>query len=391
MESPNASQLPLSDVPDDSSHLAIKALKWFAVASCVYGLLVAVTSISTGFKLVSGGSENASYLLSYVSNPFTGLLIGTLVTALVQSSSTVTSVIVGLVAGGLPIEIAIPMIMGANIGTTVTNTFVSLGHITKRADFKRAFAAATVHDFFNLINVIIFLPIEIMFGFLQKISAILTQYVAGAFSIDLKSYGFVKTATKAPVKEAMSHLDHLSNTASGSIMIALGILFIILSITTLSWLLKQIMSDRAQNIFRKTVGKNPISAIGSGTALTVLVQSSSTTTSLAVPFAGQGVLTLKQVYPFTLGANIGTCVTALLAAITLSGSGALLGLQIALVHLIYNTLGVVIIYGIPLLRNIPLALAEKLASLAAHNRLYAAGYVFSIFFVLPSLVIVATQ
>ncbi|MEI5617209.1 thymidylate synthase, partial [Streptomyces brasiliscabiei] len=90
--------------------------------------------------------------------------------ALIQSSSTVTSIIVGLVAGGLPVELAIPMIMGANIGTTVTNTLVSLGHVRYKDEFKRAFASATIHDFFNLLAVAIFLPLEMAFGILEKIS-----------------------------------------------------------------------------------------------------------------------------------------------------------------------------------------------------------------------------
>lgn len=63
---------------------------------------------------------------------------------------------------------AIPMVMGANLGTTITNTIVSLGHIRDRGEFRRAFAAATVHDFFNLLAVFIFLPLELMFGLLQR-------------------------------------------------------------------------------------------------------------------------------------------------------------------------------------------------------------------------------
>lgn len=92
-----------------------------------------------------------------------GVILGTLSTALVQSSSTVTSVIVGLVAGGVPVSIAVPMIMGANMGTTITNTIVVLGDVKDGKTFNKAFRASTVHDFFNLYSIAIFLPIEAIF------------------------------------------------------------------------------------------------------------------------------------------------------------------------------------------------------------------------------------
>ena len=140
---------------------------WLAVITLIYLILVAVGAVSHGFKGFSGGAEGAAQIFAFANNPFVALLLGILATALVQSSSTVTSVIVGLVAGGLPMAMAIPMVMGANLGTTITNTIVSLGHIRDREEFRRAFAAATVHDFFNLLAVFIFLPLELMFGLLQ--------------------------------------------------------------------------------------------------------------------------------------------------------------------------------------------------------------------------------
>ena len=80
------------------------------------------------------------------SNPLVGLFTGILATTLAQSSSTITSIAVGLVASrALTIEGAIPVVMGANIGTSVTNTLVSMGHITRKEEFRRALAGATVH------------------------------------------------------------------------------------------------------------------------------------------------------------------------------------------------------------------------------------------------------
>lgn len=64
----------------------------------------------------------------------------------------------------LSVTKAIPIVMGANIGTSVTNTIVSMGQITNKNDFRRAFAGATVHDVFNWMTVLVLLPVEVIFG-----------------------------------------------------------------------------------------------------------------------------------------------------------------------------------------------------------------------------------
>ncbi|NNE20130.1 MAG: Na/Pi cotransporter family protein, partial [Myxococcales bacterium] len=106
-----------------------------------------------------------------------------------------------------------------------------------------------------------------------------------------------------------------------------------------------------------------------------------------VPLAGAGILTLRQVYPFTLGANIGTCITALLAATAITGASALPALQIALVHLTYNVLGVVVIYGIPLLRDVPVQNAQALARMVRKRKSVALMYIIGVFFVGPLVAI----
>merc|ERR1719216_231058 len=87
---------------------------------------------------------------------------------LVQSSSTSTSIIITMTAAGLmEVKNAIPMIMGANIGTSVTNTIVSVGQIGNKDEYRRAFAGATVHDCFNILTVLVLLPIEAVTGLLR--------------------------------------------------------------------------------------------------------------------------------------------------------------------------------------------------------------------------------
>jgi sodium-dependent phosphate cotransporter len=368
-----------------------KIINWAAIAFLVYLVLVAVGTVSGGFKLASGGSAGAKEIFSFATNPFVALLLGALATALVQSSSTVTSVIVGLVAGGLPIGIAIPMVMGANIGTTITNTLVSIGHIRSKEEFQRAFSASTVHDFFNLLAVLIFLPLEIMFGFLEKIASSLAHLFVGDADLSLKSYNFIKPLVKPAVglvKDAVSFLD---GKAVGIAMVVIGIFMILFAVTTLGKLLKQALVGKAKDLLHGAIGRGPIAGITSGAAVTIMVQSSSTTTSLMIPLAGSGVFTTRQIYPFTLGANIGTTITALLAATSITGPAAQVALTIALVHVMFNVFAVALIYGIPLLREIPLQLADKLAKIGAENKPAALGYVLGSFFVLPGLIMFAVR
>jgi len=364
--------------------------KWLMVAGLVYLLLVAVSLIGGGFKIAAG--DQAKELFAFASNPVAGLVVGIVATALIQSSSTVTAIIVGLVAGGLPVALAIPMVMGANIGTTITNTIVSLGHARKGEEFRRAFAAATIHDVFNLISVVIFLPLEIAFGFLEKMGAYLATLIIGGDSMSMKGFNFIKPLVKPPIEFIENTvLSSLPETIIGVLMIILGITTIFIVITMIGKMLKKLMVGRAKHILHNAVGRGPISGITSGTLITVLVQSSSTTTSLIIPLAGNGAFSLRQVYPFTLGANIGTCITALLAATAITGSYAIFALQIALIHFMYNVIGVIVIYGIPFLRNIPIRVAESLAEAAVTNKLYVVAYIAGVFFIMPLILIGGSQ
>lgn len=358
-------------------------LQWVSVILLIYLLICAVGMIGSGFKLATGGQ--AKELFDFATNPFLALIIGTVATALIQSSSTVTSIIVGLVAGGMPVSVAVPMVMGANIGTTITNTIVSLGHIRSKEEFQRSFAAATVHDFFNWLSVFIFLPLEIMTGFLQKSAGYLAEMFVGGGSVDVKSFNFMKAATKPVVNTFKDIGANFGSPYDGIFLIIFGIIMIFITIMFIGKLLKVLMVGKAKQVLHTAIGRGPITSILSGTGVTILVQSSSTTTSLMVPLAGSGVFSLKQIYPFTLGSNIGTCVTALLAATAVSGGNAIFALQIALVHLLYNVIGVIVIYGIPLLRDLPIWCANKLSSIAAENKALALGYIVFMFFVFPGL------
>ncbi|MGM0565041.1 MAG: Na/Pi symporter [Pseudomonadota bacterium] len=367
---------------------------WLGIALSVYGVLLAVSMVGSGFKWVTGGAEGAAALFEFANNPFVGLLVGVLATVLVQSSSTVTSVIVGLVAGGMPVPEAVPMIMGANIGTTVTNTLVSMGHIRKKKEFRRAFAAATVHDFFNLMAVVLLLPLELMFGLLGKLSLWVSGFFAGADAVvSIKDFNFIKPLTKPVIGGLQDFLvaSPLPGKTGAVVMVLLGVAIIFFSIMLIGRLLRYVMVGKAKAALHSAVGRGPLTGIASGATVTVLVQSSSTTTSLIVPLAGTGVFTLREIYPFTLGANIGTTITALLASLAITNEYAQFALQIALVHFFYNVIAVAVLYSLPRVRDWPIRGAEWLAEVSAERKLYGLAYVLGVFFVLPALLIAVTS
>lgn len=355
--------------------------RWLLLALLVYVMLLAVSMIGSGFKLAAG--DHARELFNFASNPVMGLIIGMVATALIQSSSTVTSIIVGMVAGGLPITIAIPMMMGANIGTSITNTLVSLGHVARKDEFQRAFNAATIHDFFNVMSVLLFLPLEMAFGILEHTSGFVVALLNTGGSLGMGGFNPIKTLTQPALNVVTGMVVGLPSFYPGLVKILVGIGLIVTSITYMGKIMKSLMVGKAKDILHRSIGKGAFSGISSGAVMTVLVQSSSTTTSLVVPLVGSGILKAKEIYPFTLGANIGTCITALIAALGVTGVNAGVALQIAMVHLIYNVIGVTLIYGIPMLRNIPLDLSYKLSLRVAETKMYGLAYVGGLFFCMP--------
>ena len=369
----------LEATAEQPNPLARRLLITAALLALLFGFFLGLDLMGLSFKLFGKGF--AETLIERTSNPFVGLFIGILATTLVQSSSTTTSMTVGLVAAGaLTIEGAIPIIMGANIGTSVTNTLVSLAHVTRREEFQRAFAGATVHDFFNWLAVLIFLPLEIATGYLEKTAGWLTGVLEGTGGIKLLN----------PLKEAVRPLANAIVEMlgeSGALVLAVGIGLLIVCLKLLVDLLKVAMSGRAEKALHGTLFRSAPLAILAGLIMTVMVQSSSITTSVMVPLIGAGVVTLQQAFPFTIGANIGTTITALLAALA---TGQPAALTVALAHLIFNLSAALVIYVPPFMRAIPIALAQALGRLAGRNRALAGAYILVVFFGLPLLLLFLT-
>jgi len=350
------------------------------VVALIYVFLVGVSMLESGIKVM--GADTQASLFESVDNPIAGLFVGILGTVLVQSSSASTSVVVGLVASGaLGVDAAVPMIMGANIGTTVTNTLVSLGSIRQSDEFKRAFAAATVHDFFNLLAVLILLPIELATGVLSSIAESITEALGGSAGSEWKSP--IKQWVKEPVgwsKDLLGDLG-LEENFLGTAMVILGLLVVLAALTLITRNMKQLVADRVERSLNAVLGSGGGAvAMLVGLVVTIAVQSSSITTSIMVPLAAAGVVTLRNIFPVTLGANVGTTITALLAALA---SGSVDALTIALVHTTFNVIGILILYPMPSVRAIPLRAAERMADLAVERHTMAVAYVITLFIVIP--------
>ena len=349
------------------------------VVGLLYLFLVGVKLLETGVKGL--GSDTAGGLFNGITNPLAALFVGILATVFVQSSSVTTSTIVGLVAAGqLPIETAVPMIMGANIGTSVTNTLVSLAHARRNDEFRLAFSAATMHDFFNLIAVAIILPLELTTNFIQKSATWLAGLLPGGSDATFNSP--IKGAVKWGSKQVTHLIEPLtsSETVAGVVFVIFGVAFIFLTLTLITKNMKVLIAARIERSVNAALAKSGLVGITVGTLMTLAVQSSSITTSILIPIVASGILLLRNAYPITLGANIGTTITALIAALASGSAG---GMTIALVHLLFNVTGILIIYPWSRFRYLPVTLAEKLAQIAVTRKWVAVAYTGTIFIVIP--------
>lgn len=369
------------------AQLSRPALRWVAVVLSLYLLISAVSIIGRGFS--SLGGNQAEQLFAFAQNPLVGLAVGVLATVLIQSSTTTTAITVAAVgSGALDIGQAIPIIMGANVGTTVTCTFVALGFAGNATEFRRALAASTIHDFYNLLALLVLFPLEVAFHPLQRLSGALTAALYGTVAPDPSDFNLIRAATR-PLVNGVTTLTGSAGggTLSAVLTIVVGVGLIFAAVRWLSHHLKVLMVGRTREVLLRAVEGSPAKAIGVGAGVTIVTQSSTVTNSVLVPLVGAGTITPAQLYPVTVGANLGTTLTALLAAFAVTGPDAVFGLQAAFVHVGYNVVAMVIVFVIPLLRPVPLRLASGLGNLVAERRWLLAVYLVATFIVLPGVLI----
>lgn len=349
----------------------------------LYVFLVGVGLLEGGIRQFGEGFE--AQLLESVGNPVAGLFAGILATVIVQSSSISTATIVGLVGtGALPVSLAVPMIMGANIGTTITNTLASLGSLRSTTEFQRAFAAATMHDFFNLFAVAVLFPLELATNVLTRSATWLAEVLASA--------GVGGADVDSPIKEAVSAgrgvvdavLERLLDpgVGLGMLMVGVGMALLFTSLRLVTVNMRLVMAGRIEQALNRLLDRGGgLPGIVMGLLITIAVMSSSITTSILVPMVAAGILTVRNAYPVTLGANIGTTATALLAALAVDLPAALV---IALVHMLFNVVAIALVYPVPAVRYLPVRLAEALAAAAIRRRWIVVVYVIGLFLVVPA-------
>ena len=358
-------------------------LKTIAIFAILYLFLVSIGMIGSAFKGM--GKEFAVQLIQSNAGPLIGLFIGILATSIIQSSSTTTSLVVGMVAAGtfgddfrIAVAAAVPYIMGANIGTSVTNLIVSLGYIVNKNEFRRAFSASIVHDFFNVMSVLILFPMEMAFGLISKSASWLAELLVGSESFSFNSpIKLITDPAVAWVKELFKQQEIINYNW---LLLIVAFLLLFLSLRYLSKLIRSLVIHKLEAFFDSHIFKTAGRAMLFGVFITILVQSSSITTSLVVPLAGAGILRLEQIFPYTLGANIGTTITALLASLV---SGTIAPLAVAFSHMIFNIFGIAIIWPIERVRNIPIITARWFTEIAIQNKIYPIIYILVVFFIVP--------
>ncbi|AMD02154.1 Na/Pi symporter [Halomonas chromatireducens] len=361
---------------------------------CLYFFLAALNVLGSGLGTFGRASDFLTQLFAYGENPFIALLAGVLVTMIVQSSSFTSALIVTLVASGeMTLGTAVFAIMGANIGTAVTGVIVALANVRIKRNFRRSFTAALMHDFFNILTVAIVFPLEFISGFFHEAGRGIFTRLAGwlADLIGMEEVARPDSPVKvitAPVVDGANGVATLLTTtpaAQGLVVAGLGMLLMFAALIFMVQNLRGALLRHMDGLFRTYFFRSDVRAYGVGLVSTVLVQSSTITSSLMVPLAGAGVVRLRRVLPFMMGANLGTTVTSVLAA---TANPVAAAMTVALFHVIFNLTGTAVWYP---LRYIPLRIATWYGRLAARQTRYAFVFLIGVFLVIPLLGIGATE
>lgn len=360
----------------------------------LYFFLAAINVMGDGLKTIGQAGDWLQRIFAHGENPFVALLGAVFVTAVVQSSSFTTALIITLVAAGdLPLGTAIFAIMGANIGTSVTGIIVSLGNIRIRRQFRRAFTSALMHDIFNLLTVAVLFPLEWTTGamhpdgrgWIAQFAAWLTRMIGAPEIANPDSPVKVLTRPVVSFFDWAVGLVPSAPLVQGILIAFVGLVMLFVALVFMVKNLKGALVHRLEGLFRTYFFRNDFTSYIVGVVTTILVQSSSITTSLIVPLAGAGIIKINRVYAFMLGANLGTTFTGVLAATANPVSAAV---TVALFHVTFNLIGTAIWYP---LRIVPMGLARWYGRIASHSKRYAFIFLLVVFVVIPGLGLVITE
>jgi sodium-dependent phosphate cotransporter len=370
--------LELTGLQPVSRHsLRLRSLQVLLTILLIFIFLLALELITIGGRQL--GENFARDIIRITAKPFPALFIGMLATAIIQSSSTITSTIVAMVASGvLSLEAAIPMVMGSNIGTCVTSVVVAFGNLGTPKAFKRGFTTASSHVIFNIISALLFLPLELKTGILANGSRYLAGQIASWTPLGRGWFYFHEVM----LQPAAVFLESLS-FGNPALMLAFSFTLLFICIFSLTSLFRFLISGEPGLRRVAAALRKPHLSLLSGIGLTAAIHSSSVTTSGAVMLAATEKLSPKKLFPFIMGANMGTTVTALIAAFGKSEAAV----AVALCHFLFNLFGVLIFYPLPNLRKIPYQMARWTGIMANRHLWFAFAYVLILFFALPFLVI----
>lgn len=445
----------------------IGTIKFILILLCVWIFICSIKLMYFALMAIAGKTAGDIFSSNvFLSNPITGLIIGILFTVIIQSSSTTISIVVAMTAAGvISVPRGIPIVMGANIGTSVTNTAVSLTMSMNREQFARAFAGATVHDCFNVMSVFVLLILELITGYLEALSGAVVNslgtfegssppkilmaivspivpnliqinmtvtktlamnpdlfdevqmlkiwceqkkcpYINGTVGSDLPATGCAtpndtSLITNETVSVGLRRCDNsdyafaessMSEQDIGGLLFAISIIVLIASLLVMVKLLTSSLDGGMKTVIRKAVNtdfKAPFSwlskyvALILGMGVTMVIQSSSVVTSTITPLVGLDLVTLERMYCITVGANMGTTTTALIAAVA---TGDPRSLQISLCHVFFNISGFLLWFPIPFMRKVPQKMATLLGKVTAKYRWFSIVYLICLFAIIPGIV-----
>lgn len=389
-------------------------------------------------------------MFNFCNNPITALTVGWIFTVIISSSSTTTSICVAMCsAHAIPLSTAVYIIMGSNIGTALEGVIVSYGYVKNAVEFRRAASGATVNDMFNLYSVLLFLPIEWIWGIFNNkcglfctIATATTKAIGGGsadasfpspldFILDpfcelfieinkdvykAYSFGCGVDSPKCTPNDALLNQTNLgcfdgesvcilssdwhnkydsqsiikssfiksvwkfSDIGTGVFLLILAVVCIIIFLILLVWVLQFLVLGKANKYLKKALNMNPYLGMLIGCVLTIVLQSSSVVTSSLVPLVGVGVLSVEGILPVTLGANVGTTFTAIIAGLS---TGELPGLSAAFVHVYYNIIGIIVFYPIKMIRRILVNSSYLFGKTIQKFRWFGVAYIVVLYIIIP--------
>lgn len=376
------------------------------ILTLVFGIFLFICSlegVKSGFKLIfDEWQKNIIGMIEANTAAITGLALGMLGTALVQSSSAVIAATMvsmsGMVVGGLPLESAIkfgvPMVLGANIGTTITNTIVVFG--VKRGmtddEFKEIIPSVMVDDVYEALTISIFFLVEMTTGFISKTVLALGKFYIEVLELERVFSAFDKTIIdiiiKEPIVKPLSAIltGLLGNRVGGVIIFVIWFGVIILSMGLITKGLERIIEMEWEERVRRAFS-HPIKGFFTGFSITWLVGSSSIGTSLVIPFISTKMVDLKKAYPYLCGCNMATTID--LSQIYGYIAGGVVGLMLGSAHVLLNIMAL-LLWLISPLRFIPILISEKLGAKIVSNKNASFSlilWVIAIFFIIPIIII----